>query len=239
MFPTKAIFLASGYASFHLSTTAPNPSPRRSDAEKYPIGVRARLVPTWTMSCFKLFLLTTIFCEIAVIFTANPRILHTKALLERIDAQDPTIAYTRRPGLSVWYIAGWLLQITGTLIRLACYRALGRQFTFELAIRDEHKLVTSGAYAVVRHPAYAGSIMVLSGTLLCTFGPGSWISECGWLETVAMQCVAALFAGWASWIMFFQIKRTRVEDDALRDKFRGDWEDWAERVPYRLVPGLF
>ena len=187
----------------------------------------------------KLFLLTTILCEIVVIFTANPRILHTKALLERIDAQDPTIAYTRRPGLSAWYIAGWLLQITGTLIRLACYRALGRQFTFELAIRDEHKLVTSGAYAVVRHPAYAGSIMVLSGTLLCTFGPGSWIRECGWLETVAMQCVAALFAGWASWIMFFQIKRTRVEDDALRDKFQGDWEDWAERVPYRLVPGLF
>ena len=68
---------------------------------------------------------------------------------------------------------------------------------------------------------------------------GSWLRKCGWLETVAMQCVAAPFAGWVSWIMFFLIKRTWVEDHALREKFWGNWEEWAERVPYRLVPGLF
>ena len=54
----------------------------------------------------------------------------------------------------------------GGLIRYKCYRALGSMFTFEMSIREGHVLVTSGPYAIVRHPAYTGAILVVIGIFL-------------------------------------------------------------------------
>ena len=48
----------------------------------------------------------------------------------------------------------------GGLIRYKCYRTLGSMFTFEMSIRKDHILVTSGPYAIVRHPSYTGIILV-------------------------------------------------------------------------------
>jgi len=39
-------------------------------------------------------------------------------------------------------------------------------FTFEMSIRKNHKLITSGPYAIVRHPSYVGVILVASGLML-------------------------------------------------------------------------
>ena len=58
------------------------------------------------------------------------------------------------------------MTILGGLIRYTCYRALGRMFTFEMSIRRNHKLIMSGPYAIVRHPSYVGSILVVSGMML-------------------------------------------------------------------------
>lgn len=54
----------------------------------------------------------------------------------------------------------------GGLIRYKCYRVLGSMFTFEMSIREGHVLVTSGPYAIVRHPAYIGAILVVIGMFL-------------------------------------------------------------------------
>jgi len=54
----------------------------------------------------------------------------------------------------------------GGLIRLECYRQLGTMFTFEMSIRKDHMLVTSGPYGIVRHPGYTGILLVISGMLL-------------------------------------------------------------------------
>jgi len=39
-------------------------------------------------------------------------------------------------------------------------------FTFEMSIRKEHILVTSGPYGVVRHPGYTGALLAIGGMLL-------------------------------------------------------------------------
>lgn len=43
------------------------------------------------------------------------------------------------------FLVGSVIAIAGAQIRLACYRALGRLFTFEMAVRSGHKLVTDGS----------------------------------------------------------------------------------------------
>ena len=39
-------------------------------------------------------------------------------------------------------------------------------FTFEMSIRKDHMLITSGPYGVVRHPGYTGFLLVVIGMLL-------------------------------------------------------------------------
>ena len=50
---------------------------------------------------------------------------------------------------------------------------LGRFFRTKVLVLDDHRLVTSGPYRVLRHPAYTGSILTLAGLGLAF---GNWLS---------------------------------------------------------------
>ncbi|KIJ31366.1 hypothetical protein M422DRAFT_266885 [Sphaerobolus stellatus SS14] len=47
-------------------------------------------------------------------------------------------------------------------LRIVCFRTLGKFFTFKITIRPEYKIMDIGPYGVVRHPAYTGSLFLLS-----------------------------------------------------------------------------
>ncbi|MDB5637175.1 MAG: Protein-S-isoprenylcysteine O-methyltransferase Ste14 [Bradyrhizobium sp.] len=81
-----------------------------------------------------------------------------------------------------------------------------------------HRVVSSGPYAWVRHPMYSGTMLFFVGAPLLL---GSWWG-------VAMS---PLF------ILLFAI-RTRIEERALIAGLPG-YADYAARVRYRLVPGLW
>jgi protein-S-isoprenylcysteine O-methyltransferase Ste14 len=81
-----------------------------------------------------------------------------------------------------------------------------------------HRVVTSGPYAVIRHPGYLGAI---AGALVTPLMLGS-----AWTYVPAVSA-AALF-----------IVRTALEDGMLRRKLQG-YEDYARRTRYRLVPGIW
>ena len=87
-------------------------------------------------------------------------------------------------------------------------------------IQDDRgqEVVTRGPYRFVRHPMYLG-ILVL---FLC-LGPalGSWY---------------ALVPGLAIDVLF--VVRTAKEDAMLREELAG-YDDYARRVRYRLVPGIW
>lgn len=135
--------------------------------------------------------------------------------------------------------------------RLACYHSLGRLFTFELTIHKEHTLVTSGLYSIVRHPAYTGSILQSIAVLFCLFGTGSWMRECGWLgeggvlglfgrrkgSVIGRVAFSFLLARW-TYVGYMMVRRTKTEDKVLRRQFGAQWDLWATRVPYRLIPGV-
>ena len=125
------------------------------------------------------------------------------------------------------------MNLAATLVRVHCYHRLDRHFTFELAVQKEQKLVTDGIYGIVRHPSYSATILACIGYSVAQFCPGSWLYEyLGVVPTVALgtglsAIVAAIFE-----------ERIRTEDVMLKKSFGEQWEEWAKRVPYRIIPGV-
>jgi protein-S-isoprenylcysteine O-methyltransferase Ste14 len=86
-------------------------------------------------------------------------------------------AYTERIGL--WVLDGdtvrWIgvaLFAVGGALRLWPVFVLGNRFSGLVAIQPGHRLVTSGIYAVIRHPSYLGLLINALGWAL-TFRSGS------------------------------------------------------------------
>jgi protein-S-isoprenylcysteine O-methyltransferase Ste14 len=81
-----------------------------------------------------------------------------------------------------------------------------------------HRVVSSGPYAFVRHPMYSGIMLFFLGVPLLL---GSW-----WGVAIA-PVFAVLFA-----------VRARIEERALIEGLP-EYADYAARVRYRLVPGVW
>jgi protein-S-isoprenylcysteine O-methyltransferase Ste14 len=118
------------------------------------------------------------------------------------------------------------IQITALLVfalgySFAFWAVLSNPFfsTF-VRIQDEraHSVVSSGAYALVRHPGYAG---VLLAHLTLPFALGSiWALVPAVMGTI------------------FFVARTSREDRTLRDRLVG-YREYQARVRWRLLPGVW
>ncbi|KAI0050661.1 hypothetical protein FA95DRAFT_1486732, partial [Auriscalpium vulgare] len=107
-------------------------------------------------------------------------------------------------------------------------------------LRPEHKLITHGPYAAyVRHPSYAASLLGAVGMLLLHVGPGSWFRAVGLLDGSVGWWYAALWTAMNAFILTSLMARAPTEDAMLRDQFREEWDAWAARVPYRVIPGIY
>jgi protein-S-isoprenylcysteine O-methyltransferase Ste14 len=76
----------------------------------------------------------------------------------------------------------------------------------------------SGPYRLVRHPGYAGNILPLPGIALA-------------LSSVWTLIPAAV-------ALIITVTRTALEDRTLRAELPG-YRDYARRVRYRLLPGIW
>lgn len=140
-------------------------------------------------------------------------------------------------------IVGTFLCIVGCVIRVAAYSALGQFFTFELALKDGHKLITHGPFAFVRHPAYTGLALVKIGMVLSDFGLGSWwyavTALRSWPSVGCVQLIAAMYITEPMFCLVLMMTRMPKEDRILREAFGEQWVEWAKRVPHRILPGIY
>ncbi len=119
----------------------------------------------------------------------------------------------------------WLIVIGFILISLgyafaAWALAENRFFSSVVRIQTDrgHVVCDSGPYRFVRHPGYAGNIPALFGIVLAL----------GSVWTLVPAVVASIIA----------VIRTALEDQALQEELPG-YRDYARRVPYRLIPGIY
>jgi protein-S-isoprenylcysteine O-methyltransferase Ste14 len=85
-------------------------------------------------------------------------------------------------------------------------------------IVEGQTVVSTGPYAIVRHPMYAGAILVFLATPLAL---GSWWG----------LLFPPLFFGWFAW-------RLLNEEQFLRANLRG-YDEYMRNVRYRLVPHVW
>ena len=129
-----------------------------------------------------------------------------------------------------------MLVTAGAGIRVACQRELGRFFTWEKSVKKDQQLITTGSYVIVRHPSYTGMALATAGTLLYYFGPGSWLRQSTLFESSWLMVVVVLWVGYTVALPCVLCFRTFDEDRVLRGHFPKQWDAYAKRVPYRLVP---
>lgn len=96
---------------------------------------------------------------------------------------------------------------------------LGRNWSVTLQLREEHRLVTSGVYARVRHPMYTA---LFAQALAQAFLLANWVA--GPAMLVAFALMFALRLG--------------PEERMLAERFGAEYAAYARRTK-RLVPGLW
>ncbi len=124
------------------------------------------------------------------------------------------------PAFPIWLnILGLVLIICGYAFAVWAL-AENRFFSSLVRIQRDrgHIVCDSGPYRSIRHPGYAGNTVPLVGIVLALNS----------LWTIIPAALALVII----------VTRTLLEDRTLREELPG-YLDYAERVRYRLVPGIF
>jgi len=118
------------------------------------------------------------------------------------------------------------LNIVGLILVAAGYAfgcwALAENRFFSSMVRIQtdrgHVVCDTGPYRTVRHPGYLGNLLPMPGIVL------------------ALGSVWTLIPAAAA--MIIVVIRTAFEDRTLQQELPG-YEDYARRVRYRLIPGIY
>lgn len=121
--------------------------------------------------------------------------------------------------LQVLRWTGLGLFVAGLALRWYSMAWLGRLFTYDVAIAADHRVVDTGPYRLIRHPAYTGSLMTFAG--LGVYG-GNMLS----LLVLLAPIVLAF------------LHRIAVEEAALESALGRRYVDYAARTR-RLIPFVY
>jgi protein-S-isoprenylcysteine O-methyltransferase Ste14 len=118
-----------------------------------------------------------------------------------------------------WWLSvlGAVLVVLGLFINLLVVRenSFGGS---TVQVFAGQSVITTGPYALVRHPMYVGVLILIAGVPLAL---GSW-----WGLAILLLAVPGLM-----W-------RITDEEKLLRQDLHG-YNAYAQKVPYRLLPGVW
>ena len=108
--------------------------------------------------------------------------------------------------------------LAGYAIVLVALRTLGKNYSAYVTIQDQHRLVQTGIYSVVRNPIYLGTMLLW---------PGACLVFRSWL-------VLPVFV----YKLVFGVLRGAQEERVLREHFKAEYEAYRKRT-WRLVPYVY
>ena len=119
------------------------------------------------------------------------------------------------PAADWQFWVGAALTAAGLLFAVWARVHLGRNWSGTVTIKEGHELITSGPYALVRHPIYTGLLLAFIGSALARG------------ELRGILAVALVF--WSFW------RKLRIEERWMREQFGEAYEAYSRRVS-ALVP---
>lgn len=114
--------------------------------------------------------------------------------------------------------AGVLLMLTGCCFAVWARVALGGNWSGTVTVKENHALITRGPYRLVRHPIYAGVLLLLLGTAIVAG------------TAVTMMEVAAVTL--ALWL------KLQTEERFMLETFGEQYTSYRRRVK-ALIPYVF
>jgi protein-S-isoprenylcysteine O-methyltransferase Ste14 len=115
---------------------------------------------------------------------------------------------------------GCLLVVAGLLFAVWARIHLGANWSGRVTVKENHELIRTGPYALVRHPIYTGLLLAILGTALVV---GEWR---GLLATLLMV------------ISFW--RKLRLEEELMRQTFGEQYQRYREHtaalIPFLLWP---
>lgn len=169
---------------------------------------------------FLLMAASEVLTLLFIVFARLPRSIdrRAQAILVVMVASELMTYLKFSPGWIDWHPLVLLplmaMQLIGVCTQLTGKIWLGRSFGLLPANRG---IVTSGPYKLVRHPIYAGYLFNNLAFLVITLNPFNLIVH------------ASVFT--------FQVIRIRLEEAVLlKDP---EYAEYAQRVHYRLIPGVW
>jgi len=112
------------------------------------------------------------------------------------------------PVLCFWIGSG--VTATGLLFSVWARRHLGSNWSQAVTVKEGHELITSGPYAIVRHPIYTGLLLAFLGSAIAR---GEWRG---------LLAVALVFG--VLW------RKLKLEEKWMRVQFGESYETYARRV---------
>lgn len=110
---------------------------------------------------------------------------------------------------------GAAITAAGLLFSVWARRHLGANWSQAVTLKQDHELITSGPYALVRHPIYTGLLLALLGSAIAR---GEW-----------RGLLAVLIVFGVLW------QKLRLEEKFMRTQFGESYETYSRRVA-ALVP---
>jgi protein-S-isoprenylcysteine O-methyltransferase Ste14 len=124
------------------------------------------------------------------------------------------VALRLAPPAPTWSPMAIAVFVAGVVWAIVSLCTLGKSFALLPALRTA---VVSGPFRLVRHPTYAGEILMIAACGLASSA----------LHALALTAAAVLLVA----------PRVIVEERLLRED--AGWRAYAERVRWRLVPGIW
>ncbi len=119
----------------------------------------------------------------------------------------------------------YIIRLTGLILTFIGFTfmnwsviSLGKQFSVDVTIQENHKLVTGGLYKYIRHPRYLGIIIFFTGIPIIFL---SWLVFPLWLAL-------AIVLQW----------RIGYEEKLMHREFKKDWEEYKKRT-FALIPFIY
>jgi protein-S-isoprenylcysteine O-methyltransferase Ste14 len=152
------------------------------------------------------------------------RILRVLILLISIVLLSTTRIPLRWLYLQPWPAGFWpfwlgaSVMVAGLLFAVWARERLGRNWSRSVTIKQDHELITTGPYAVVRHPIYTGILAGILGT------------------AIALSQVRGFIVFVLIFLMFWF--KLRMEEQWMRSQFGETYATYAHQTA-ALVPYLF